>query len=1045
MRRLFLFLAFCLIGSPALSQAAEIQEIKLDLGWNLVCIQLIPEPSDPSVVFGSLGNDFIAAWTFDKQKGKWYVYYNPGGPDAEKNFLDPMPPVQPGKAYWVYMKSAANFNVAGSVPLTGVTVYLDPGWNMVGFPSGGRTFLEDISLMSILESSGAEYDVILKWEADQYRKFTSDETDQDDFVLYEPDRGYWVNITGAAVSLKPSMVSSIRADVDVEPQGNFPSYEDFQVSRAGQGSGARYRTDLNAGLSDPLGPDTQTHISFFEGEDVQTISITNSGGGIMLWDLEWKPTDNPGDDWLTFSSMQGVTTIETDIVSVFLDRKNLFKGVYRGEITIHSNDKDRVIQVVAEIPSLAGEWRGHAEIETVNGRHNPVPRIDLHLDMYEDEKAPSFLRGTLDSTNALLWPVDVPLTGHVLSTKGNSFLLSGSYILPPGDQNRHFFTEFPGTEDVDWSSDGSFDAVNPFPFPIQRSLTLTGSLVSGTTREGYVLEGGYTETVAGMLREPIELKGAFTLSLESPDPFTNRKATPNSESADGAMPVVIRSESPNKSLAVSPVEQTLHIITDMILQDISVELDITHPAPKDISISLIAPDSTIVRLHDQAPIASLQNMSFPEGRAPRDSFSTLFGKNTVGYWKLKVENHGTDNGTLNRWKLRLQGQPVFTIYGKVIDADSGTGLEAEVLLNGLPYAMNTKASSDGTFSFSNVPASPFNLTASYLGYEPENPAMPGITNGRFAFANCIDTDPDEAALAAAFRPLPGVPNPASSMPGYPGTLGTVADPWLIELKQRTDIGEMKIIAFPSKGPAPHLAWFTLLDPRDQIAPGTEISWDFGDGQNASDPDLFTTSHTYNKSGSFTVGSTAGTHHVEAAILVMPSPNNTDYTFNFFQVFFTGGGAIPKPLTIGSEPLLMTQHADCANFDVDRAPFTSPTDRDFDNDGLSGTGDDDFEIFKGEDTDYFHSSDPCTAPNGRYDSYPQSSASGVCREPRYRMTCNMPPQILPASYDCIRAAPDDPGVTAPDPPPGPDSDGIAKSRELYLVTGPLAAFWNTGGR
>jgi hypothetical protein len=66
------------------------------------------------------------------------------------------------------------------------------------------------------------------------------------------------------VSLQPHLLSSVRADVDAEPIGNFPSYEDLEVSEAV----ARPRP--------ALGPTNQTHIVFFPGEDTQQVEIANT-------------------------------------------------------------------------------------------------------------------------------------------------------------------------------------------------------------------------------------------------------------------------------------------------------------------------------------------------------------------------------------------------------------------------------------------------------------------------------------------------------------------------------------------------------------------------------------------------------------------------------------------------------------------------------------------------------------------------------------------------------------------------------------------------
>src|SRR5438876_7790918 len=97
---------------------------------------------------------------------------------------------------------------------------------------------------------------------------------------------------------------------DNEPQGNY--------------SGPDNPEDLK--LSDspvPLDASHQTHLVVLPGEDSQILSIANTGSGILLWKLEWSRQTATNVDWLTLSASQGVTTVESDVVTVGINRKNL--------------------------------------------------------------------------------------------------------------------------------------------------------------------------------------------------------------------------------------------------------------------------------------------------------------------------------------------------------------------------------------------------------------------------------------------------------------------------------------------------------------------------------------------------------------------------------------------------------------------------------------------------------------------------------------------------------------------------------------------------
>ena len=92
---------------------------------------------------------------------------------------------------------------------------------------------------------------------------------------------------------------------------------------------------------------------------------------------------------------------------------------------------EKPYRVIAEVPGLEGDFKGYAVVQSVNGKRNPVPDIDLNVCFYEDNKVTGLLRGLIDSSQALLWPVDVPLVGYRVADVGNQFTLSGSFVLPP--------------------------------------------------------------------------------------------------------------------------------------------------------------------------------------------------------------------------------------------------------------------------------------------------------------------------------------------------------------------------------------------------------------------------------------------------------------------------------------------------------------------------------------------------------------------------------------------------------------------------------------
>lgn len=1035
---------------PVSAQSSASQQINLDAGWNLVSLQVLPTNTTPESVFAPLGEDFVAAWTYDNTSRSWTLHERSATPSA----IAPIRNIEVGQAYWVYLNAPRTWTLSGRAPERVPGVVLQQGWNLVGIPAGTGDLPEPVSMLSVLAASGLDYDVILRWEAGRYTRSTPADSDVDDFTAFDPARGYWVRVNTSQFTLQPKLLSSVRADVDVEPQGNFPSFEDLEISVGDPPHLPRT----------PLGPTNQTHIVFLPGEDTQQLAIANTGGGILLWELDWAPQDAPEANWFVATALRGIATIENDVVRLQLDRTRLAQGTYRGRLTLRSTAGDRIFEVIAHVPGLAGEWRGSARIASARvipgeARRNPLPDVDLHLSFFEDPTVPGLLRGVVDSRNSLLWPVDVPLVGHVLSADGNRFTLGGAYILPPGDQNNPPYDRFPdGGADVDWNCDEKLDAINPYPFPIYRSVTLQGQLEQASPTGGYVIGGTYTEMVYGMLRKPIRLDGAFSLTRQHPTPFASRQPSANAEAVDGTQPVVLRrfSSSSGQSIRSGRTTNSLSFSTDLVLHGLSVEVDLAEAPSGDVTLTLVAPDGRAVILHDRASISSLRNLAFPERRQPAEPLGRLVAGAVPakGTWRLIVENRSTTTGRLMSWSLRLQGQPVFDLTGQVVDADSTMPIPAQVLIDGLPISGAVEAGSDGAFRFSRIPGIPLNFSASLPGFEPAHPEYPGL-GPQFTVPH-FDSACDSAqrrALLARFRPLPAMPVPAAATSGF-GTYGSTTNPVRLTLRSETTLAEgATLLASPPMGPGPLLVRLTLVGPAGLVTPGTFLRWEFGDGTSTNTVGVRSVDHTYANSSAAgylaTVTMTTGTSLAQR-ITVAPSPGNTPNPLNFFQVHFTSGGTVPADLVFNitgvNDPtrppafadLLMVQHADAASFDIDRAPYTTETDRAFDSDGfavgLPTRNAADFrDGFKGEDFNYHISPERWTQAaecgyaieDDFHQLHPKAGQTGACAAPRVRVLCNLGPPILPM----------------PDTELTEGQDGIAKARDLRLITGPLAPYWN----
>ena len=164
-----------------------------------------------------------------------------------------------------------------------------------------------------------------------------------------------------------------------------------------------------------------------------------------------------------------------------------------------------------------------------------------------------------------------------------------------------------------------------------------------------------------------------------------------------------------------------------------------------------------------------------------------------------------------------------------------------------------------------------------------------------------------------------------------------------------------------------------------------------------------------------------------------------------------------------------QHADCASFDIDRAPFTTPANRDFFSDGFCTNGqivagtnsisiaaDEKMGGFYEEDSNYYldpnvwqpwYFAGTCSylVDDTVYDPVLKPGTDPTqCSTNRYRMLCNIgPPIVSPPNDEVYAITPSIPPLTPPNPDPllALGREGIAANRDVRMLVGPLAWSWN----
>jgi len=593
-------------------------------------------------------------------------------------------------------------------------------------------------------------------------------------------------------------------------------------------------------------------------------------------------------------------------------------------------------------------------------------------------------------------------SSDTVADKGNQFVLGGSFVLPPGDQNGEPFNRWSESDpdagaDVDWLNDGTLDVRNPFPFPIQRSVSFEGSLIAANPTDGYILEGKYNEIIYGMSREPILLSGIFRLERRAVRPLSSRRSV----TADtGVEPVV---EKRNAVALVIPAgatrETAVSIQTEMDLHSLQASLAFNAPLPHStLLIKLVSPSSSAVELtlYDGRTAAGginpklLETVTFPLDRPAHgdlDQFLREVPKTQTDpplsqFWKLVIQNTGAQSVTLANWTLRLEGQPVTDVVG-LVKAGASPLPGVRVSLDGAPFSLSAGVSdAQGRFLLSRVPLLPLNFSGSRPGYLPTDPATPGLSpvfTRPFVGQQGLTFSPIEDRLIARFNPLAGAPVALAGVPGF--TSGTQRSPF--EVNMRADAsGPPKIAA------GPLIAFAGTTVEFDAANPAASAFWDFGDQASAT---TIQASHVYQVPGLYRVNlfspADSPTPQDMVNMIVLSSPGHAPgkpsdlrgeptelhpqtaaaaYFAQVFQPFFSTGGVLPAH-KVGTDPAtgadryisdvtpqssfapgetnafgaayvsaMSLQLAYAATMDIDLAPHTIPagTTKEFQSDGFA---------------------------------------------------------------------------------------------------------------
>ena len=345
----------------------------------------------------------------------------------------------------------------------------------------------------------------------------------------------------------------------------------------------------------------------------------------------------------------GVVTAETQVLRITVDRTHLPPAAYLASLLIKPSVGDeRRFNLVLEAGGLEGQWAGFITIDTVNGRRNVVPDIDVHLHISADTLDGSrLLRGFIDSQETLLWPSDASFLGQILEPRRSPrwhqdyqtrFILEGGLTLAPGDLNRFPFDRFPMEQETgevivktdpvtglsyhtNQEGDRHYftlpgrkqqaDFSNPTPAFVSRHFQFLGSaaMSGGDTP---VIGGRYVETVTGLLGGPVRLEGEFRLQRVSVTPYERRPLKMFYGTPAGGI----------QRNAGETFEAKIEVEDDLLIQRVLVIVGQTA-ADQIHKLALTAPDGTTVTLHNRQKLGPAGGVIFDSSSLPIDALGWL--------------------------------------------------------------------------------------------------------------------------------------------------------------------------------------------------------------------------------------------------------------------------------------------------------------------------------------------------------------------------------------------------------------------------------------
>jgi hypothetical protein len=158
---------------------AESQSVSISLqaGWNMFSVPLRPASGDVASVLDAIKGAYTAIWAYSR--GKWQCYdpANPGLSDLER--------IEPGRGYWINMKTTGRLTVSGTPVSAPLSIY--EGWNLVGYNASHPQSVE-----TALSSLDGVCKSVWSFRLGSWRLYDPENPLYSDLSEFSPGEGYWI-------------------------------------------------------------------------------------------------------------------------------------------------------------------------------------------------------------------------------------------------------------------------------------------------------------------------------------------------------------------------------------------------------------------------------------------------------------------------------------------------------------------------------------------------------------------------------------------------------------------------------------------------------------------------------------------------------------------------------------------------------------------------------------------------------------------------------------------------------------------------------------